>query len=100
MENEDTFILYIKQTTCDHCKTFSPKLASALKETGLKAYSLNLTNFKEKDQELYDKTFKVNGTPTVLFIIDGNESMHNIEGDQSKDKVISMFEKTGFVEIN
>ena len=96
-ENEETFILYIKQTTCEHCKTFTPRFASALKEKGLKAYSLNLTNLTEEEKELYDKKFKVDGTPTVLFFIEGNESMIKVEGNQNKDRIIEKFKSVGLV---
>lgn len=96
-DKKESFILYIKQTNCEHCKIFSPRFASALKETGLKAYSLNLSQISEDEQELYDKTFKIDGTPTVLFIINGNESMIKIEGEQSKDRIIEKIEAAGFV---
>lgn len=97
-EKEQSFILYIKQTNCEHCKVFAPRFASALKESGLKAYALNITDFTESDQELYDKNFSVNGTPTVLFYIDGNESMIKIEGEQTKDRIIEKFKSVGLID--
>lgn len=97
IDNKDDFILYIKQSDCEHCKEFTPTFMSVLRENDIKAYSLNLTNLSEKDNELYEKTFDVEGTPTVLFYNKGNESLIKIEGAQTKAKVKSKLESTGFI---
>lgn len=96
-EDKDSFILYIKQTDCEHCKEFTPTLMSVLRENDIKAYALNLTNLTEEENEIYTDTFDVNGTPTVLFFDEGNESLIRIEGAQSKAKVESKLESTGFI---
>lgn len=96
-EDKDSFILYIKQTDCEHCKEFTPTLMSVLRENDIKAYALNLTDLTEEEMEIYTDTFDVNGTPTVLFFDEGNESLIRIEGAQSKAKVKSKLESTGFI---
>lgn len=96
-EDKDSFILYIKQTDCEHCKEFTPTLMSVLRENDIKAYALNLTDLTEEEMEIYTDTFDVNGTPTVLFFDEGNESLIRIEGAQSKAKVESKLESTGFI---
>ena len=97
-EDGDSFILYIKQTDCEHCKEFTPTFLSVLREHDIKAYALNLTNLTEEENEIYADTFDVEGTPTVLFFDEGNESLIRIEGAQSKAKVESKLETTGFIE--
>lgn len=96
-EDKDSFILYIKQTDCEHCKEFTPTLMSVLRENDIIAYALNLTDLTEEEMEIYTDTFDVNGTPTVLFFDEGNESLIRIEGAQSKAKVKSKLESTGFI---
>ena len=96
-EDEDSFILYIKQTDCEHCKEFTPTFLSVLRKHNLKAYVLNVANLTEEESEIYADTFDVNGTPTVLFFDKGNESLIRIEGAQSKAKVESKLESTGFI---
>ena len=93
-EDKDSFILYIKQTDCEHCKEFTPTLMSVLRENDIIAYALNLTDLTEEEMEIYTDTFDVNGTPTVLFFDEGNESLIRIEGAQSKAKVKSKLEST------
>ena len=96
ISNKDTFILYIKQTNCDHCREFNPNFLSALKESKLTAYALNITDLTEEENKTFDKLFSIEGTPTVLFITKGEAGFLKIEGVQSKDKIISVFKTTGF----
>ena len=93
----DKFILYIKQTSCEHCKAFTPRFLSALRDSKLKAFVLNLTNLSEDEKKIYDDNFDVDGTPTVLFFEDGSESMIRIEGEQTKDKILSKLESAGYI---
>lgn len=95
-KEEQTFILYIKQTNCEHCKAFTPRFMSALRDTKLKAYVLNLTDLSEEDKKTYDDNFDVDGTPTVLFFDSGSESMIRIQGEQTKDKIISKIKAAGY----
>ena len=95
--NKDAFILYIKSTNCEHCKAYTPKFTSVLKRNKLKAYSLNIANLSENDQKKYNNEFNVDGTPTVLFIEEGNESIIRIEGDQTKEVTQSKLKAAGYI---
>lgn len=97
IDNEDSFILYIKQTDCEHCKAFTPNFVSVLSENNVEAYTLNISNLSDDDNDLYKETFDVEGTPTVLFFNDGNESLIRINGEQTKAKIKSKLESTGFI---
>lgn len=96
IKDDEKFILYIKQTSCEHCKAFTPVFARVLMENKQKAYVLNLTNLSEKETETYDKNFTVDGTPTVLFYDEGSESLVRIEGEQTKERIQSKLEAAGF----
>ena len=97
IEKKKDFVLYIKQTDCEHCKEFTPRLISVLKEKKLKVYALNLTNLSKKDEKVYEKTFSIDGTPTVLFFKDGEEQLIRIEGEQTKTKIESKLKSAGFI---
>ncbi len=97
-EKEKTFILYIKQTNCEHCKVFTPRFMSVLKKHNLKAYALNLTDLSDKEKEKYDDMFDIDGTPTVLFYDEGQENkLIKIEGEVTKDKIESKLKSAGFI---
>ena len=51
----------------------------------------------QKKTKTFDKTFTVEGTPTVLFFDEGSESMRKIEGTLSKKKIIEQFKNVGFI---
>lgn len=97
INNKDSFILYVKQTDCTHCKAFTPNFASVLKDTKTKAYVLNVTNLSDDDRKIYDSTINADGTPTVFFYTDGEKSMITLEGEQGKDKIKSVLKTAGFV---
>ena len=97
IEDEESFILYIKQTDCEHCKAFTPDFISVLSQNNIKAYSLNISNLSEDENTTYSELFDVEGTPTVLFFNDGNESLIRIEGEQTKAKIKSKIESAGFI---
>ncbi len=97
IKNGDSFILYIKQTDCEHCKAFTPNFIAALSESNLEAYSLNISDLSDEDNEKYEEMFDVDGTPTVLFFDNGNESLIRIEGEQTKARIKSKFESVGFL---
>ena len=98
IDKKEDFILYIKQTNCEHCKTFTPRLASVLKDYKKTAYVLNITDLSEDDNKVFEKTLKVDGTPTVLFFNKGKQSVITIEGEQTKDRIKSKMKSAGFIE--
>lgn len=97
IEDKKSFILYIKQTDCEHCKAFTPNFISVLSQNNIKAYSLNISNLSEDENTTYSELFDVEGTPTVLFFNDGNESLIRIEGEQTKAKIKSKIKSAGFI---
>lgn len=100
IKKKENFILYIKQTDCEHCKSFTPNFLGVLSENKIEAYSLNLTNLSDKENKTYDEMFDVQGTPTVLFFVNGEESLIRIEGEQTKARIKSKIEAAGFIKKN
>lgn len=97
IDNKDSFILYIKQTDCEHCKAFTPDFISVLSQNDIEAYSLNLSNLSDEENDTYSELFDVEGTPTVLFFDEGNESLIRIQGEQTKAKIKSKIDSAGFI---
>lgn len=98
IKNKEDFILYIKQTNCEHCKKFTPRFASVLHDYKLTAYVLNLSNLTEEDNALMKEVIgEIDGTPTTYFYQDGKKSMITIDGEQSKDRIRSKLKSAGFV---
>ena len=99
IDNKDSFVLLLSQTTCAHCMDFKPKLAKVAKKYKITVYYLE-TNLLDKDK--HDKLrehFNFDTTPTTVFVIDGEEktSANRINGDVSEEKIINKFKSNGYI---
>ena len=100
VNNKDSFIVLFSQTTCTHCAAFKPKLEKVANEFNIKIYYLE-TDLLDKDT--YDelkKSFSFSGTPTTVFIINGEEktAATRINGDVSREKIINKLKSNGFID--
>ena len=101
VDNEDSFILVVSQSTCSHCATYKPKLMEITREYGIDIFYINYDTESEKIQTQFLDEFNLSGaTPTTMFIKDGKEVslLSRIEGDLAKSKVLTQFKKMGFIE--
>lgn len=101
VDNKDSFILVVSQSTCSHCATYRPKLINIADDYGIDIYYIDYDTESESVQKKFLKEFNLSGaTPTTMFIKDGKEAsmLNRLEGDLSEDKVIQKFEKMGFIE--
>lgn len=100
IENKESFILCISATYCSHCKEYKPKLEDISKEYRLDIYYIDFDKYSDKEQELFRNYVSFDGgTPVTLFIKNGEEetTVNRINGNVSKDKIISKFKSNGFI---
>lgn len=100
IKNKQTFILYIGSTSCHNCVEFSPKLKVVIKENNIKNVKyIDLDKLSEKEKNGLNKIINVSGTPTVVFVTNGEEkSMTNrINGNVSKEKIISRLKSNEYI---
>ena len=95
INDKETFILEVMQDGCSACESFKPTLEEVLKEYDMKIKSINTSDLSDKELDEFD----INGTPTVIFYIDGKEETKaaRIIGSVDKDKIISKFKASGFI---
>lgn len=101
IENKDTFILVVSQSTCSHCATYKPKLKKITQKYGIDVYYIDYDEESESTQTEFLKEFNLSGsTPTTLFIENGKEKslLNRIEGDLSESTIITQFQKMNFLE--
>lgn len=100
IENKESFILCISATYCSHCKKYKPKLEDISKEYRMDIYYIDFDKYSDKEQELFRNYISFDGgTPVTLFIKNGEEetTVNRINGNVSKDKIISKFKSNGFI---
>lgn len=100
IENKDSFVLLLSQTTCSHCMDYKPKLAKVAKKYKVEIFYLE-TDLLDDDTHKELKTyFNFSGTPTTVFVIDGEEktAANRINGDTSEQKIINKLKSNGFID--
>lgn len=101
IENKDTFVLCITQTTCQHCANYKPKLEKISKEYNIEIYYIDIDKYSDKKQQDFKNAVSFDGsTPVTAFIKEGKETTasNRIFGNSSYDKIIEKFKKNGFID--
>lgn len=100
ISNKESFVLLLSQTTCSHCMDFKPKLANVAKEYKLEIYYIETNLLSKSQHEELNKLFSFDGTPTTIFITQGEEktAASRINGDVSEQKIISKLKSNGFID--
>ena len=99
LNNKDTFFFEIVQDGCSHCASFTPKLKEVLNEYNVVGYQVNLTNLTTEEYQKFNSMFDVDGTPTTIFITDGQEVsvLQRIDGNVSKEKIVSKLKANKYI---
>ena len=99
VENKESFVLLLSQTTCSHCMEFKPKLAKVAKQYKMELYYIEVNLLDEKEREKFKEYFSYDATPTTIFVKEGVEatSANRINGNVSEEKIISKLKSNGFI---
>lgn len=101
VDNKESFILCVSRTYCEHCNNYKPKLKDISNKYNIKIYYIELDKFNDNEVDWFkDKISFDGGTPVTIFIKNGGEvtTSTRIEGDVSKEKIISKLKTNGFIE--
>lgn len=100
IENKETFFVEIMQDSCSYCQLFTPKLEEVLTEYKITGYKLNISTMSEEEYNEFSLAFGKDGTPTTIFLTDGKElsKMQRIQGNVSKQKIITKLKGNGYIE--
>ncbi len=100
IDNKDSFVVLFSQTTCSHCMDFKPKLEKVANEFNIHIYYLETDILDAEDLKELKNNFSFSGTPTTIFIVNGEEksAATRINGDVSREKIISKLKSNGFID--
>ena len=100
IEKKENFVLLLSQTTCSHCAAYKPKLSKVANKYKITIYYLETDLLNEDETKTLKKQFSFNGTPTTVFVNDGEEktAANRINGDVSEEKIISKLKSNGFID--
>ena len=99
ISNKETFIVEVSQDGCSHCASFTPKFEDVLNKNNITAYNLNLSNMAKAERDEFNNNYNVEGTPTVMFFKDGEESslLNRIEGDKDTETIVTKLKNNGYI---
>ena len=99
IKNEETFILYVHQTGCSHCNTFSPRLKKVVRNNKIdNCYGLNLSEMTKDELMEFSSSVSVTGTPTTIFFYDGVEDEYDhVVGVKTEKVLTNKLKNKGFI---
>lgn len=99
IENKQDFILFIGSDTCSACNMYKKTLNNVIKEYGTDVKYIDLAKLSETEESSLISKFPIKGTPTTVFITDGEEKdTHNrLIGSAKKSKVTEKFKENGYI---
>ena len=97
--NKESFALYVGNENCSHCVSYLPTLKSVLKEYNITIYHLDNSILTDKEYAEFKTYINISGTPTIVFITDGEEetTLNRIVGETSKEDTIERFKTNGYI---
>lgn len=100
IENKDTFMLIITQTTCEHCEAYLPTFKKVLADFDLTGYQIHQDLLKGEDLAYLKSIASINGTPTLIFLKEGEESstLNRLVGERSRTETIDRLKVMGYIE--
>ena len=100
IENDESFVILISQTTCSHCADYKPKLEKVAKDYKLDIYFVEVDLLSKDKYNEFKSYVNFSSTPVTIFIKDGEEktAANRINGDASKEKILAKLKSNGFIE--
>ena len=99
INNKDSFILLITKEGCSHCAEYLPVFINVLEKYNLTAYKLDLADMSDSDKEYLADLANISGTPTTVFIENGEETtvLNRIVGSASRKTVIDRLKTMKYI---
>lgn len=99
LEDKQDFILFIGSDTCSACNTYKGTLNDVIEEYGTDVKYIDLASLSEAQESSLISKFPITGTPTTVFITNGEEEdTHNrIVGSAKKSEIIEEFKDNGYI---
>ena len=93
------FILVVTRTDCSHCAVYKPKLKQVLKDYNIIGYEIATDKLSTKDKSAFNDIANVSGTPTTIFIVNGEEetTTNRLVGDVPTERIISRLKSQGYI---
>ena len=84
---------------CNNCVELKPKIINILEKYKIDMFYINTNDFSEEEYNSFNKIVNYSGTPTIIFVKDGDEETvaSRIVGNISEEKVLAKFKANGII---
>ena len=99
IDNKDSFILVITQDGCTHCKAYLPTIRTIGNKYNITFYDISQTGLSNDDQTYLKNIANIDGTPTTVFIENGEEksTTNRLVGSVPEYRVIERLKAMGYI---
>lgn len=99
-ENKESFPLVIGSTTCSACGIYKGTMENFIEEYQVEVFYIDLSKIEEDDYNKLQAETSFDGTPTTIFINEGNlTSYYNrIDGAGDLTTIKTYFKTNGYIE--
>lgn len=99
IDNKEDFILVISRESCSHCAEYLPVLENVLTDYKVKGYYIDTDSYSEDDKKYVNELAKISGTPTTIFIENGEEKtvINRIVGTATRNEIVEALENKGYI---
>lgn len=99
INSKDTFILVMTQTGCVHCQSYLPTIKKVSREYGVTFYVLNRAKLSKEEYNRLNDIANISGTPTTIFIVDGEEktTLNRLTGSIEKSRLVEKLISEGYI---
>ena len=101
IDDKDSFVLCISQTTCAHCASYKPKLENVANKYNLEIYYIDIDKYEKEEIDEFKTKISFDGsTPVTAFIVEGEESSiaSRLFGNVSSDKIVNKLKNFKFID--
>ena len=100
IQNKESFILVVSQTTCSHCKEYKPVFKKILKKNNLTAYYIEYDLLSKEEKKEFVKYINFDSTPVTVFLKNGEETTtaNRIVGAREEEYIIGKLKSNGYIE--
>lgn len=101
IENKESFVLFVGSSTCSACDKYKVTLDKFIKDYQVQIYYIDISKMNSDQMSEFMTVINFSSTPTTVFITDGVEKTvyNRIVGALSYSKIVSKFEKAGYIKV-
>lgn len=100
IENKESFVVVLSQTTCNHCASFKPKMKRVANKYKLEVYYIEVDLLSKEESTEFKKYINFEGTPVTVFIKNGEETSiaTRIDGNKKTEVIEKKLKSNGFID--